>query len=145
MKPKFRYRIHKKPPLIPILSHTTMASYFKIHFNYILLSMPASSHSSFSFLLSAFHPKITETAIGIKFLPSDPKLQYQKLKSIFSYILVSQSYTHSIGLLGRGISQSQGRYIHTGEHEQNKTVHALDITTTVIASSKLKKKTNSVA
>jgi hypothetical protein len=64
------------------------------------------------------------------------------------------SSTHSVGLLGRGISPSQGRYLHTGQHkhiikaqtsmpqvrfeptiqafERVKTVHALDRAVTVI-------------
>jgi hypothetical protein len=29
-------------------------------------------------------------------------------------------FTQSVGLLGRGISPSQGRYLHTGQHKQNK-------------------------
>jgi hypothetical protein len=29
-------------------------------------------------------------------------------------------FTQSVGLLGRGISPSQGRYLHTGKHKQNK-------------------------
>jgi hypothetical protein len=67
---------------------------------------------------------------------------------------VPWSYTQSVGLLGRRISPSHGRYLHTGQHKQNKrtqtsmpwvkfeptiavfkrakTVHALDRTATVI-------------
>jgi hypothetical protein len=29
-------------------------------------------------------------------------------------------FTQSVGLLGRGIKLSQGRYLHTGQHKQNK-------------------------
>jgi hypothetical protein len=38
-----------------------------------------------------------------------------------------QSYTLSLGLLGRGIRSSQGRYLHTEQHKQNKrtNIHAL--------------------
>jgi hypothetical protein len=32
-------------------------------------------------------------------------------------------YTQSVGLLGRGISPSQGRYLHTEEHKHNKRKH----------------------
>jgi hypothetical protein len=67
---------------------------------------------------------------------------------------VSWSLTQSVGLLGRGISLLQGRYLHTRQHKQNKsiqtsmpwvgfepmipaferakTVHALDRAATVI-------------
>jgi hypothetical protein len=36
-------------------------------------------------------------------------------------------YTQSVGLVGRGISPSQGRYLHAEQHKQNKThtdIHA---------------------
>jgi hypothetical protein len=67
-----------------------------------------------------------------------------------------RSFTQSIGLLGRGIRPSQGRYLHIGQHkhrinaqtfmpqvgfdptiavfERAKTVHALDYAVTVIGS-----------
>jgi hypothetical protein len=32
-------------------------------------------------------------------------------------------YTHSVGLLGRGISPSQGRYLHTGQHKHRINAH----------------------
>jgi hypothetical protein len=67
-------------------------------------------------------------------------------------ISVSESYTQSVGPLGRGISPSQGRYLHIEQHkhrihahmprvgnvptipvfERAKTVHALDRAATVI-------------
>jgi hypothetical protein len=34
-----------------------------------------------------------------------------------------KTYTQSVGLLGRGISPSQGRYPHTEQHKQNKRTH----------------------
>jgi hypothetical protein len=36
---------------------------------------------------------------------------------------VSRSYTESVGLLGRGISQSQGRYLHTGQYKHRINTH----------------------
>jgi hypothetical protein len=36
---------------------------------------------------------------------------------------VSSSFTQSVGLLGRGISQSQGRYLHTGQHKNKINAH----------------------
>jgi hypothetical protein len=72
------------------------------------------------------------------------------LDSFFSFLI----YIQSVGLLGRGISPSQGRYLHTEQYKQNKrtqtsmprvgfepiipvfervkTVHASDLATTVI-------------
>jgi hypothetical protein len=36
---------------------------------------------------------------------------------------VSRSFTQSVGLLGRGISPSQGRYLHTGQHKYRTNAH----------------------
>jgi hypothetical protein len=71
------------------------------------------------------------------------------LGHLFSFLI----YAQSVGLFGRGISPSQGRYLHTNQHKQNKltqtsmprvefkptilvlkrakTVHALDRAATV--------------
>jgi hypothetical protein len=38
------------------------------------------------------------------------------LSRFFSFLI----YTQAAGLLGRGISPSQGRYLHTEQHKQNK-------------------------
>jgi hypothetical protein len=38
-------------------------------------------------------------------------------------LIVPWSYTQSIGLLGRGISSSQGRYLHTGQHKHRMNTH----------------------
>jgi hypothetical protein len=76
------------------------------------------------------------------------------LAAFFSFLI----YTQSVGLLGWGISPSQGRYLHTEQHKQNKrtqtsmpqvvfeptipaferakTIHALDGTATVIGNYK---------
>jgi hypothetical protein len=40
---------------------------------------------------------------------------------------VSSSYTQWIGLLGRGISPSQGLYLHTEQHKHRINVHCTDI------------------
>jgi hypothetical protein len=40
---------------------------------------------------------------------------------------VSWSYAQSVGPLGRGISPSQGRYLHTGQHEPRMNAHNIDI------------------
>jgi hypothetical protein len=36
---------------------------------------------------------------------------------------VSWSFTQMVGHLGRGISPSQGRYLHTGQHKHRTNVH----------------------
>jgi hypothetical protein len=40
---------------------------------------------------------------------------------------VSWSNRQSVGLLGREICPSQGRYLHTGQHKQNKRIHTPNI------------------
>jgi hypothetical protein len=40
---------------------------------------------------------------------------------------VSWSYTQSIGLFGRGISPSQGHYLHTEQHTYRINAHNTDI------------------
>jgi hypothetical protein len=50
--------------------------------------------------------------------------------ALFWYVatfLVSWSFTQSVGLLGRGIGQSQGRYLHTGQHKHRINAHNTDI------------------
>jgi hypothetical protein len=42
---------------------------------------------------------------------------------LFSFLI----YTQSVGLLGRVTSPSQGRYLHTGQHEQRINAHNTDI------------------
>jgi hypothetical protein len=39
------------------------------------------------------------------------------------YTSVSQSYRQSVGLLGRGISPSKGRYLHTEQHKHIINAH----------------------
>jgi hypothetical protein len=42
------------------------------------------------------------------------------LAEFFSFLI----FTQSVGLLGRGISPSQGRYLHIGQHRINADIHA---------------------
>jgi hypothetical protein len=42
------------------------------------------------------------------------------LGRFFSFLI----YTQSVGLLGRGISPSQGRYLHTEHNTNNTDIHA---------------------
>jgi hypothetical protein len=45
---------------------------------------------------------------------------YSPLLDLGRFFSVSWSFTRSVGLLGRGISPSQGRCLHTEQHKQNK-------------------------
>jgi hypothetical protein len=75
------------------------------------------------------------------------------LGHFFSFLIL---HTQTVGLLGRGISPSQGRYLHTEEHKHRQTsmpsvgfeptipafkrakkVHALGRTATVIGTYKI--------
>jgi hypothetical protein len=51
------------------------------------------------------------------------------LGRFFSFLI----YTQTVGLLGRGISPSQGRYLHTDIHASSgKTVHSVHSAATAI-------------
>jgi hypothetical protein len=73
------------------------------------------------------------------------------------FFSVAIIFTQTVGLLGRGISPSQGRYLHTEQHKhrinaytdihalteirkQAKTVHALDRASAVIGSQTIQDK-----
>jgi hypothetical protein len=47
------------------------------------------------------------------------------LGRVFSFLI----YTQSVGLLGRGISPSQGLYLHTEQHKHRIIAHNTDIHT----------------
>jgi hypothetical protein len=95
-----------------------------------------------------FSVKENITSLILHFYPSIYLSVSLQLLWILAAFSVSKSI-QSVGLLGRGISPSQGRYVHTEQHKQTsmtwvgleptipvflraKTVHALDRAATVI-------------
>jgi hypothetical protein len=52
------------------------------------------------------------------FIRSSMALQYFVGPGLFFSFVIF--FTQSVGLLGQEISPSQGRYLHTGQHKQNK-------------------------
>jgi hypothetical protein len=73
------------------------------NFNIILTNLGISRGSIHSFIHSS---------MALRTL-LDPGL-------FFSFVIF---FTQSVGLLGRGISPSQGRYLHTGEHKHRINAH----------------------
>jgi hypothetical protein len=74
--------------------------------------------------------KINTINFGIYFLPTQSFLNtfiYQRIYRsllapglLFSFVIF---LTQTVGLLGRGISQSQGLYLHTGQHKHRINTH----------------------
>jgi hypothetical protein len=82
-------------------------------------------HTYLSFYLSL----LLSVCLSV-YLPTYPPTHLSIYLSIYGSIAlcwtlasfsVSWSFTQSVGLLGRGISPSQGSYLHTGQHKQNKS------------------------
>jgi hypothetical protein len=114
----------------------------------------SSSFSHIIFLVFASYQQMKKPALSIglpqeRFLSIYGSTALVDLSRFFGFLI----YTQPIGLLGQGISPSQGRYLRTG-HKQNKrtqtsmplvgfepttpafertkTVHAVDCATTVM-------------
>jgi hypothetical protein len=124
------------------------------HDPFSLYERPWHSHLSTSILIlcGAGYGKQLQSAIHTCLSISMALKPFVRPWPLF---LVSWSFTQSEGPLGQGISPSQGRYLNTGQHKQNKciqtsmpqvgfelmipvfegakTVHALDRAATVIA------------
>jgi hypothetical protein len=73
------------------------------------LMLSHSSHIYYSFIYSFIH----------SFINGCTALCWA-LASSYSFVIF---FTQSIGLLGRRISPSQGRYLHTGQHKHRRNAH----------------------
>jgi hypothetical protein len=76
--------------------------------------------SPYTYIYLGHHRFLQNPHFIIYYLPSFKAIFFSYCSTALYWALaavsVSWSYTQSVGLLGRGISLSQGRYLHTGQH-----------------------------
>jgi hypothetical protein len=85
-------------------------SYFPLFFLHFCSLFFSSLSAYHSFIHSFIHPSINQWLYSPLLGPG----------LFFSFVII---FTQTLGLLGRVISQSRGRYLHTGQHKQNKRTH----------------------
>jgi hypothetical protein len=86
-----------------------------------LYYQPVRSIKAAVFFLYGVYVILQEIYISIDQKLSSPIYLSIYLSIYLPTALQSLSYTQSVELLGRGISPSQGRYLHTGQHKRTQT------------------------
>jgi hypothetical protein len=131
-KPRVHNRIHKIPSLFPVSRnpvHTCLFYFFKIYLILSSIYTPPSSklflsfsiHCTFRAVCPVHHNFFTFSILRILFLPLCSCCSHLEHRT-FVRRFVSLRFLnvrHSVGLLGRVISPSQGRCLHTGQHKHN--------------------------
>ena len=90
--PKVHYRIHKCPPLIPILNqldrvHTRTSQFLKIHLNITLPSTPESPHWSLSLRFPQQNPAHTSPIPYTSYMPR-PSRSYR----FYTHTILGEEY-----------------------------------------------------
>jgi hypothetical protein len=86
-------------------------------------SLPFSQEPSTSLYRERDQSSPKHTILFLEHLSTYGSTALVNLGHFFSFLI----YTHSVGLLGQGISPPQGRYLHTEQHKHRIDAHNTDI------------------
>jgi hypothetical protein len=88
----------------------------------IQILAPTGTRTPYPSAVQPVASRYTDCSIPARFLDVliHSSMALQPFVGLWPYVQFRNPYTQSVGLLGRGISPSQGRYLHPGQHKQNK-------------------------